>query len=47
VLLGTGVPFYSDLKNRIKLTLTAQRSYPSGVVDVEYAVRAVRSNIAP
>jgi dihydrofolate reductase len=38
ILLGTGVPFYSDLKNRIPLTLTSQRAYPSGVVAVEYAV---------
>jgi dihydrofolate reductase len=39
ILLGTGVPFYSDLKNRIKLELIAQRACPSGVVEVEYAVK--------
>lgn len=39
ILLGAGVPLLPDLKNRIKLALTAHKVYPSGIVSLEYAIQ--------
>jgi len=39
ILLGAGVPLSPDLKNRIKLALTAHKVYQSGIVSLEYAIR--------
>ena len=39
ILLGAGVPLSPDLKNRIKLALTAHKVYQSGIVSLEYAIK--------
>jgi len=39
ILLGAGFPLSPDLKNRIRLALTAHKMYQTGVVSLEYAIR--------
>jgi len=39
ILLSAGVPLLPDLKNRIKLALTAHKVYPSGIVSLVYAIQ--------
>jgi dihydrofolate reductase len=39
ILLGGGVPLSPDLKNPVKLALTAHKVYPTGIVSLEYAIR--------
>jgi dihydrofolate reductase len=38
ILLGAGVPLLPSPANRIKLSLTAHRVYPTGIVSLEYAI---------
>jgi dihydrofolate reductase len=39
ILLGGGVPLSPDLKNRIKLSLTAHKVKRNGIVSLEYAIQ--------
>ncbi len=39
ILLGAGVPLSPDLKNRIKLVLTDNKIYQTGIVSLEYAIK--------
>ena len=39
ILLGAGVPLAPDLKNRIKLALTAHKVSQSGILSLEYAIK--------
>ena len=39
VLLGSGIPLFGSLSRDIRLEHVATRSYPSGLVQTEYAIR--------
>jgi dihydrofolate reductase len=44
VLIGDGIPLFGSLPQDIRLRHVATRSYPSGLVQSEYEVGAVRSS---
>ena len=46
VLIGSGIPLFGPLERDLRLRHIATRSYPSGLVQSEYAVEAQPSGVA-